>query len=256
MTKQLRSFYSLSVVTDDWLDDNNLHNGMWAKGLKWAIRGLKRVRLDSNQQPITALLPVTERKTIVLPEGYVDWVKLAVKKGQYAITLSVNDELTSSPRTANEQTVRGLLSQNMPNGTDFGVYGGYQFLNYAAGSLMGIGHGLPGKGYFKIVDHGDSKEAFLDYDYNFNNVYLEYISDGIDFCGESFVHPYEYEFIIAFMDWMYERKNNPKATRGSIDDALHHMEAEERRMRGRFNDLGPKDFLDITRNEARLTTKL
>jgi hypothetical protein len=251
-----RSYYSLSIVVDDWIDDNTLSSSWFPKGLKWAIRGLKRIRMDIHQQPKTEILTVTERKTITCPEGFVDWVKVAVKKGQYAITLSVNDDMTINTRTTTDTTVRALLSQNMPNGTDMSAYGGYEFLNYTGGNIFGIGPGLPSKGFFKVVDRGATKEILLDYDYNFSQVYLEYITDGIDTCGETFVHPYEYEFLIAFMDMMYEKKNNPKATLGSKREAELDVDAEERKLRGRYNDLSPQDILNISRNEARLTTKL
>lgn len=248
--------YFLATVVDDFIDDSNLGQGFWMKGLKWAQRGLRRIRLDVFQQPKSCLLTVSERKTVILPEGFIDWTKVAVKRGQYAITLAVNDDLTIGHRSNTEDTVRGLLSQHMPNGTDFGNYGGYQFFNYGGGSLYGIGQGLPGKGFFKVVDRGTCKEMLLDYDYNFDQIYIEYITDGLDACSETVIHPYEYEYLMTFMDMMYEKKNNPKATLGSKREAELDVDAEERKLRARYNDLTPQDILTMSRNEARMTTKL
>lgn len=248
--------YAIATVVDDWLDDNNLHNSFWQKGLKWALRAVRRIRLDVFQHPKTELLTVTERKTVVLPEGYVDWVKIAVKCGQYAITLAVNDDLTTSERSNNESTVRGLLSQHMPNGTDFGQYGGYPLYNYQGSNLYAIGGGLPSKGYFKIVDHGSCKEMLLDYDYTYSQVYIEYITDGIEPCKETIIHPYEYDYLLAYMDMMYEKKNNPKATIASKDEADKDVFWAGKELRARYNDLSPRDILTMSRAEARMTTKL
>ena len=135
-TKSIKP-YALATVVDDWLDDNNLHSGFWMKGLKWAQRAIREIRLDVFQHPKTELLTVTERKTDVLPEGFVDWTKVAVKHGQYVITLAVNDDLAISERSTSESTVRGLLSQHMPNGLDFGNYGGY-YLSQAHSACAGL----------------------------------------------------------------------------------------------------------------------
>jgi hypothetical protein len=246
-------FYTLASLTDEWSDDNSLHH-FWHKGLKWAIRGLKRIRMDVHQNPKCGMLDVTERKTVTLPDDFVDYCIIAAKKGQYAITLAVNEELISSKRTDDEQTVRGLFSQNLPNGTDFSAYGGYSL--FGSNGVYSVGGGLPSKGHIKIVDHGSVKEILLDYDYPFSQVYIEYITDGINPCGETYVHPYEYDYLLAFMDMMYEKKNNPKATLGSKRELEIDVEVEERKLRARFNDLTPKDILTMSRAEARFTTKL
>lgn len=256
MSETKSKAYLLGTVVDDWLDDNQLHNSFWQKGLKWAQRAVRKIRIDSFQQPKTVLLDVTERKSVVLPDGFVDWTKVAVKVGQYAITIGINDDLTTQSRSDSESTVRGLLSQSMPNGTDFSQYGGYTFYNYNGSTLCGIGGGLPSKGYFKPIDHGDCKELLLDYDYAYSQVYLEYITDGIDPCKETLIHPYEYDFILAFLERMYEFKNNPKATNFSKIEADKDVYFEELKMRARYNDMSPRDVLNMSRSQARFTTKL
>jgi len=113
MAETKRSYYNLGVCVDDFLDDNDLHNSFWMKALKWAQRAVREIRLDIYQQPLTKLLDVTERNTVVCPDGMVDWTKIAVKHGQYVITLAVNDELAITKRTTSDNTVLGLLSQHM-----------------------------------------------------------------------------------------------------------------------------------------------
>lgn len=249
-------YYFLGLIVDDFLDDNNLHNSFFAKAFKWAQRAVRNIRLDVFQHPKTVLLDVTERRTIVLPDGYVDWTKVAAKRGQYAVTLAVNDDMTINERHIGDDVVKGLLSQNMPNGIDFSQYGGYTFFNYNGVNMPCIGGGLQSKGHFKFVDNGACKEIFLDYDYSLKQVYLEYITDGLSPCKETVVHPYEYDYILAFMEEMYAKKNDPKATNYSKEEAGRDVFFAERKMRGRFNNLDPKTLITISRSEARLTPKL
>jgi hypothetical protein len=253
---ETKKHYLLATVIDDFISDNSLHSSFWMKALKWGQRAVRQIRLDTFQHPCTSLLTVTERRTVVCPDGMVDWTKIAVKRGQYAITLAVNDDLTINKRTDSEQVVRGLLSQNMPNGTDMSNYGGYTMYNYSGSDLFCAGQGLPGKGFFKVVDHGGCKEILLDFDYRYSQVYLEYITDGLDACKETVIHPYEYDYILAFIEMMYAKKNDPKATVNSKYEAERDVFFEEKKMRARYNDLTPKDILTMSRAEARLTTKL
>lgn len=256
MSESKDKFYALGTIVDDWLDDNNLHNGFWQKGLKWAQRAVRKIRLDVFQHPKTVLLAVTERKTVVVPGDYIDWTKIGVRRGQYVITLAVNDEMAINERSVNDNTVRGLLSQHMPNGLDFSQYGGYTFFNYNGSSLNGFGGGLPSKGYVKFVDHGDCKEILLDYDYGYQDVYLEYITDGLDACKETIIHPYEYDYVMAYMEMMYEKKNNPKATNFTKNETERDVFFADRELRARYNDLTPKDVLTMSRAQTRFTAKI
>jgi len=248
--------YFLSTCVDDFLSDNDLHNGFFQKALKWAQRAVREIRLDVFQHPKTVLLNVTERNTIVLPEGFVDWTKVGVKKGQYVVTLALNDDLNTLERHKNDDKVIGLLSQHMPNGTNLNTYGGYSFYNFNGMSFLGYGGGLPSKGYFKIVDHGECKEMYLDYDYNYKQVYVEYITDGIKPCEHTVLHPYEYDYVLAYMEMMYEKKNNPKATNYSKDEAGRDLFFAEKKLRARYNELDPRTLITMSRAEARVTTKL
>jgi hypothetical protein len=256
MSEAQSTYYRITSIVDDFLDENSLHSSWYQKSLKWAYKALREIRLDIFQHPKSLLLPVTERKTIVLPGDFVDWTKIGVKRGQYVITLALNDDLTINERHANDATIKGLLSQHMPNGTDFGQYGGYYFNNFNGSNFLSIGGGLPSKGYFNIIDHGGCKEIALDYDYGYSDVYLEYISDGIDPCEQTIVHPYEYDFIFTYMEYRYELKNNPKATNYTKDEAGKDLYFAGVKLNARYNDLDPRTLITMSRAEARLTTKL
>lgn len=249
-------YNKLSAIVDAFLQENDLPGGWYAKSLSWAYRALREIKLDTWGDVKTKLLPVTDMKTVILPDNFVDWVKVGVKRGQYIITLGLNDALSTITRTSDSDSVRGLLSQHMPNGIDFSSYGGYCFYNYDGGTCYGIGGGLPSKGYFKVHDNGTCKVLYLDYDYAYTEVLLEYITDGFDECSDPYVSPYLYEYIVAWMNDKYEIKNNPKATEASRDRcglALHYA---TRKVRARTTNVDPQSLLNLTRDAARLTPKM
>ena len=251
-----KKYYKISATVDQFLIDNELGSGWFQKALSWALYGLRELHLDSWADIKTRLLDVTDRKTAILPGDFVDWTKIGVRRGQYVITLGVNDDLNLLPRTTSSETVSGLLSQNLPNGLDFGNYSGYLFSNYGGSSFPSYGDGLPSKGHFKIHDNGNCKEILLDYDYAFDKVYLEYITDGFDPCEETILHPYYVDYILKFMEYKFEEKNNPNRTEASIFRKGQDLHWAEKKVRMRKNDLDPRTLLTITRANTRLTPKM
>src|SRR6185503_14345772 len=138
---------TLPSVWDQWF----LEMGLWH---------LRELKLDTWQDVSNILLPVTDRKTVILPSSYIDWVAVSIKVGQYFVTLGVNDKLTSLDRQPNSSDfVQGLLSQNLPNGLNFNAYGAY---NFNRGGICSLGHGFIAKGSFKYHNNGTCKELLLD----------------------------------------------------------------------------------------------
>lgn len=250
------NYNKLSAIVDNFLIENELSGGWYNKVLAWAYRGLREIRLDAWQDISTKLIDVTDRKTVVLPDNFVNWTKVAVKRGQYAIMLGVNDDLTVLTRTTDSESVSGLLSQHMPNGIDFSAYSGYNFYNYPSGSIFGIGGGLPSKGYFKVHDNGQCKELLMDYDYPYEQVYIEYITDGIDDCADPDISPLLYDYIMCYIEAKYEARGNPNATEASIyriDQNLHYA---TKKVRARRNNLDFQTLLNMTREYTTLTPRM
>lgn len=250
-------FYKVSAIVDEFLDDNDLTEHWFNKSLRWAIRAIEEIKMDVWQDVKTCVLKISPTRTVILPDGFVDWVKVGVPYGQYCITLGVNDDLRVDHRDVNRNEItRGLFSQNIPNGIDFNNYGGYYFFNYNGASVWGIGGGLPSKGFFKVHDKGSCKELLIDYSFAGDSIYLEYITSGFDPCGETVVHPYMKDYVLKFMEHMFESKNNPKATESSIFRKGQDLHWAERKVRARFNPLTPKDLLNVSRANTRLTAKV
>lgn len=251
------SYNKVSAIVDHFLIKKGLTEHYYNWVLAMMLWHLRELRLDITQDVKTELLPVTDRKTVLLPLCCVDVVLVAMKVGQYAVTLGVNDKLTMLDRQPNSTDfVNGLLSQNLPNGLNFNSYGGYYAFNYNGGSVQCFGTGFITKGSFKIHNNGVSKEILLDYDYPYNEVYVEYITDGFDPCGETVVNPYLADYCLKGAELSWEEEKNPSRTEASIYRKGVEFNDAKRVVRARKNDLDPQTLLNISRAQTRFTPKI
>ena len=253
--KEPNEWYQLSVIVDEWIADYEIPN-FWHKALKWAIRGLERVRLNNWQDVKTCLLDVTSRKTVTLPGDFLEWVKVGAPIGQYAVTLGLNEDLRLADRTTDTLGSVSLLSQNPPNGLNFNNYTNLYFHNYDGQQIPGVGPGISSKGFYRVYDDGNCKELLMDFDYGLSQVYIEYITNGFDPCGQSVVSPFLKEYIMAYLDYKYEKHNNPKATEASRDRIARELADEIRILNANRSNLSPQVIINLDRKHFKLTTKI
>lgn len=248
-----------SSIVDQFCLKKGLSAAHWfAWALTMGLWHLRELKLDTWQDVTTELLPVTSRRTVVMPTKYVDWVKIGVPVGQYVVTMGLNDDLGTLNRITNTiDPIAALASQNPPNGIDFENYSGtgYVFSNYGGRSFTSYGQGLQSKGHFKVHKIGPVTEILLDYDVNCTELYVEYITDGIDCSGETMLHPYLADYFLKGMELTYEEEKNPSATEASIDRKSRDLYWAEKKVRARRNNLTPKTMLQLSRKHVRLTTK-
>lgn len=245
---------TISAIVDHVMFKKTLHESMWQWMLEMGLWHLRELKLDVWQDLKTLYLPVTDRKTIILPQNFVDYTKIGAKIGQYAVTISVNDKLNLLDRDPNSTDfVNGLLSQNLPNGLDFNSYGGYYFFNYNGSNLSCAGTGFVTKGSFRIHEEKNFKELLIDYDFPFTHIYIEYITDGFDPCGETMVDPYFADYVKKGIEFTWEEEKNPARTEASIRRKGTDFADAKRLVRARKNDLSPQDVLNISRAAVRFT---
>lgn len=225
--------------------------------LEMALWHLRELQLDVWQDVKTVYLQVTSRRTVVLPGNFVDWTKVGIKTGQYFITLGVNDRLNQLQRDPdNPDFVARLFSQELPNGLNLNNYVGYYFYNYNGSMFRSIGSGFRTKGMFRVHFNGNVKELILDYDYPYDYVYLEYITDGFDPCGETVVDPYFADYLVKGMEFSWEEEKEQNRTEASIARRGRAFSIAKRNVLGRKNDLDPQTLLNISRSGFRFTPKV
>lgn len=241
-------FYSLAAVVDNFMIANDLPNGYFNKSLLWAINGLREISLDTFVTPKTELFTVTDRNTIVLPPGFVGWSIVSLP-GDRVQTLGVNENISSLPRAT------GVV----PTGTQMpGSYAevGYYLSNFSNGAIFSWGMALSTAGAFKVVDNGMVKELKLDLPKRYDQLYVEYTTDGINPCGETIIHPYLYDYLTKYMENEYEDKNNPKATEASKYRKSEDLYFSIKRLRARTNNLSPQTLINLARQYTTLALKL
>jgi hypothetical protein len=248
---------TIGAVVDHVLFKKGLSDTWFQWLLEMGLWELRELKLDTWQDVKTELIAITSRRTVILPNHFVDWVIVAIPVGQYAVTLGVNSKLKLTDRTDADSVISGLLSQNLPNGIDFNNYGGYFLHNFNGQAVQCIGQGMNiAKGSFRYIDHGITKELLLDYDFNQTHVYVEYITDGFDPCGETVLNPYFCNFIKCAMEKSWEEEKNPKATEASIKRKTVDFENAGRVIRARKNDLDPQTLINISRQEVRFSAHI
>jgi hypothetical protein len=234
-------YYKLGAVVDNFLAENDLPNGWWAKCLLWAIRGLRELHLDHPiQDAKTILLDVTDRNTVVLPSDFVDWV-IVSRAGDKIVTLGVNGRINPLRDNVNHSTR-----------DDAGFY----LSNYKNGAIFSYGVAVSAQGAFRVEDNGACKQLILDIPMGPDQIYLEYITDGFNPCGETTIHPYIYNYLILYLEYQYEDKNNPKATESSKYRKSQDLFFATKEVRGRFFNLDPQTFLNLVRENTTLALKI
>ena len=226
--------YKLASVVDNFLIENDLGSGWFSKGLVWAIRGLRELSLDTFQDAKTALLDVSDRNSVVLPSGFVDWVTIS-SYGNRPVTLATNTDIPLVPPFEEIVDAQRATSEY-----------GYYLANFDGGQIFSYGMGKYSRGNFRVHDNGDCKMLLMDCP-RFSRIYLEFITDGFDPCGETIIHPYMYDYLMKYMEHKYEEKNNPKANESSIFRKSEDVFYAEKRIRARRNNLDPQTLLNMTR---------
>lgn len=250
MSDNHQKYWTIGAIVDQMIIDNSLSEHFFAKFLSWALWGYRELQFDVYQDTETCLLEVSDLRTVTMPGNYVDFCVIGALRGQYVIGLAKNDSL-SRLKPSGDVKVRGLLSQNLPNGIEFNSYSGGYFFN---GS--GSGAGLPNARSFNIVKRDGFYQVDLDVNFTCDHLYVEYISDGFKPCGETVVNPLFADYILKYLETKWESKLNPNRTISSIRDAKSELWAAEKIVRGRVNSISMQDFQAISRTHTRLTPKI
>jgi hypothetical protein len=252
-------YNKISSIVDQVIENHGLTQAYFAKFLGMAKWGFRELKLDQAQEVKTVRKTISDVKTVTLDTGCVDWIKVAVPCGQYLRTLSVNADLSKEERTlGNPQFTEHWPPDSLPNGLDFGSYGGYFFANYNGNSLFSVGGGIPSQGLFQFVDRGGGcKEILLDAPLNATELVIETISDGINVCGETIVHAYLADYVKKYIEHEIERTRPVRErSESSIIRTGREVADAMTLVRGRTSNLRPKDMVHISRKYYALRSKV
>jgi hypothetical protein len=249
-------FYKLASVVDNYLIESDLPSGWFGKCLVWAIRGLRESKLDTWNDISTRVLDVNDRGSVVLPNDFVDWAVVSAYSNGRLQTLGINNEISTLPKNHTAAASPTAPTQFAETHQPQYHESGYYLTNFHNGAIFSYGLALSSQGRFRVHDTGTCKELLMDLPGRVNEIYLEYITDGFDPCGETYIHPYLYDYLMKYMDLKYEEKNNPKATEASIFRKSEDLFYAEKRVRARRNNLDPQTLINLARQHTTLALKV
>lgn len=227
------------------------------KFLSWAFWGMKELHMDVYQSIKTAELPISDLKTVTLPNGFTDWQVIGIRKGQYFVPLGSTDQLAMTERTQENVNFGEIYPPGwLPNGVTSGAYG-FFFNNIGGVALPQLGGTLPSKGFFRILEKGGCSEIYLDIGVAGDTIYLEYITSGFCDCDdETIVNDYYSNYVLKFLNFQYESfKKPPERSEAAIMRTGRELWDATANVRGRRNNLDRATLMNIQRQSYRLTNK-
>jgi len=230
-----------------------------ASYIPWAKKGFRRLHEDTLCSVKTISVPMNAYNAVDLDdiEDYVDWTKVGIQYGDKVYALSRADDIA----LLQSVTDCGVPIKNLPmasvddvqTGISTDAYMPYWFTgwgNYADGFGAYSGTSLPYKGVFTY----NSERNQLQFSSNFNveNIYLEYITDGSGCDGDTEVDSRVFDYLVLFTH--YERIRNrtdvPIAEKQRMSEELFY---EHQRVRKLINPMTKEDLVNSLRRGYRLT---
>lgn len=258
IVNQSEKYFAISSIVDQCCIDLSLPTDkFFNKLLSWGLWSYAQIKLDTDYQAKTESLTVSDVNTVRLPVDCVAITKIGIPTGQYVRTLSVCPELSAQERLPNSPEFSYHAPPGtLPNGIDVGGYGGtYVFNNYGGRTLWGVSGHLPNRGHYKLVRRQNGEqELLLDAGLASTQIYVEYISLGINPCGSTICHPFLADYVRKSIHHEYQKfLRGPEHSEAAIQRTGRDLWDAEKIVRGRTSNLGKNELLMILRKYYRLT---
>jgi hypothetical protein len=222
----------------------------------FAIEGYRDFHFDLAAEIKTVKLSLTDWKAVTLPIDYVDWVKIGVINSAGAITLFTHDdrinihhededgypEAVTSTETLPLPSTPATTTQELP------LWGSG---DGSSGQLFGLVAKSNGVGYYKFNPQRREIQ-FAPSIKSDTEVYLEYISDGINPCEKTVVNVMAAKLIKFYIHWQ-RVKFAKSSNMAQIQMHRKDYEVEYGRVQDRLCKITVEDVLDCARDGYRLT---
>lgn len=251
-----RGVVTIDLIVRGMLMDLGESESRYEQFRHWILEGYKDFRFDMAQEIKTVKLSLTAWKACQLPIDYVDWVKIGVINSAGAITLFTHDdrinihhededgypEDVTSTETLPLPSIPAVSTQELPL---WGMDGG------GTGQLYGLVAKSNGVGYYKFNPQRREIQ-FAPSIKSDTEVYLEYISDGIEPCTKTVVNTMAAKLLKLYGHWQrvkYAKSSNM----AQIQMMKKDYEVEYNKVQDRLCKITVEDVLDCARDGYRLT---
>lgn len=207
-----QKFYTLAAAAYSALEDIQEDESRFNQFLHYAFDGYREFAMDQSHEVITEEIEMKPWKQIDFPTNMVDWTKIGFKSGDF-IKILVNDN--NIPK--NFDRINNVKQENKPSpDIDFlpitqemlPFFGFGGSVNYGEDRIYGYGSTYNYLGYFD-VDMTNRVINFKETVKANTKVYIEYITDGLNYSGHTLINPYAFRLIKLFIHWsrkLYDEK--------------------------------------------------
>ena len=234
--------------------DSGMHKYM--QRLEWVLRGVRKLNLDTIKNVKTVLVPINDNNTVDLPLDCVSFTKVGIKRGDQLFELSNQRDNHSYPinNADNGDPIKDpqISTSIFANTISYNTY----FANYRypdgqnVGRLFGLGGGHNYVGYYS---EWTERNQLVLYDMGVKSeeIYLEYISDGMEATGETIIDSRAEEFLLLWVESLqYYYKKDPM-----WQEAERKAYVELRLLQERMSPFSKKDLMNSLRKSFKLAIK-
>lgn len=225
LVKDNWKFYTLGACAYSCLEDIQEDESQFNRFLHFAMEGYREFHFDMSHQLETVELPMPAWKQIHFPINMVDWVRLGFWDGDM-IRVLTRDPQNNIPKL-HKKDAQGNLLENKPSAdmtlvsvtsdlVPFFGWGNY-FGNPTSDRFYGASESYNYLGYFDV----DLKNRVFNFKQTvdkFSSIYLEYISDGINYNGRTLINPLAFKLIKLYVHWQ-RKENDDRYSLGEKDRA-------------------------------------
>jgi hypothetical protein len=214
--------------------------------LKYGADIIRELHFDVMLTICSVKLPVTSYKAVILPCGFVDWIRIGIAAGQYVHPMTSEANMN---RLNNFDAAGNKIpyADTFPDGniistfeldiTDANIWGEHQ------GGIFNHNPGRAGANFLVIRERN---EIQLDPDFPYEDIILDYIDDGQGCDAATKIHPYAQAAIEAYIIWQM-MANNRGYQPGETALAFDQYDKQQRVLRARLSDLTPDDVTHAAR---------
>jgi hypothetical protein len=229
----------------------------------WAIRGYRDAYFDFAGKAVPYILEMNSLRVVKLPSWAVDWVKVGVMYGERAIFFGRAGDLA----LYNASDDCGNLIPNAPRppieqrpvGINIGAYIGPAFgagvQALCTDARWSYSNSASYNGLF--VEEGEYPDLRLRFSSEVSDnsqIYSELITDGQHVCGDTYVHPYMFEYVVAYIH--HKRvSGNDSSPLGLKGEKKMEMKEQRKIALMRMQSLTPEDLSDALARSFHLGTK-
>lgn len=256
--------YTIEAIARETANDLGFYSShYYFQFEQWAIRGYREAYFDFAGKAVPVILKMDNLRIVNLPSWAIDWIKVGAMRGERAIFFGKAGDLAmynykddcgvpipNAPRPPIEQYPVGInIGAYLNTGFGQGVNSLCTDSRWAYKNSANY-NGLFGEeGKYPDIRLRFSSEISQDAD-----IYAELMTDGLDVCGKTFVHPYLYEYVVAYCHWK-RVKGNDGASPTLKEEKRIDKDRERKWALMRMRSIDPEELENILAQAFRLTTK-